>query len=169
MAERRASADSAAAGGTDAPPSPDAPEATGGAGEESLPGADERQAPEPAADPEAPAAPGPAAPAEPEPPANEPEPALPGDVRLYTGAARAERGKSLLVSGSVHSGGQPCSGARVDVLLGQSEASALPLGSLISDSRGEFRGTLVIPWNAALGDHALSATTSGCGARLGVR
>jgi hypothetical protein len=90
-------------------------------------------------------------------------------VRLYTGASRAERGKSLFVSGSVASDGHPCSGARVDVVLEQPQAAALPLGSLVSDSRGEFRGTLVIPWKAGLGEHALSATASFCAPRLGVR
>jgi hypothetical protein len=169
MAERRASTEGAApgTGATDAPASPEPP--AGSAEAQAEPGAEAGEAEALAADPEAPPEPGPAAPAQPDEPASEPELPLPGDVRLYTGAARAERGKSLLVSGSVQSGGQPCSGARVDVSLGQPEGPALALGSLVSDARGEFRGTLVIPWNAALGDHALNASASGCTPRLGVR
>lgn len=83
-------------------------------------------------------------------------------IQLSTGAARAERGRSLFVSGSVQSGERACSGARVDVLLGQPQGNSLPLGSLASDARGEFRGYLVIPWNAELGEHTLQATATGC-------
>jgi hypothetical protein len=84
-------------------------------------------------------------------------------VRLYTGAARAERGRGLIVSGNVQGAEErPCGGARVDVLLGQPNGEDLPLGSLVSDSRGEFRGNLVIPWNAELGEHTLIAAASGC-------
>ena len=88
--------------------------------------------------------------------------AAPSDVRLETGASRAERGRSLLVSGHVQAQGRPCSGARVDVTLGQASGAPLPLGSLVTDSRGNFRGHLVIPWNAALGSHALQATATAC-------
>lgn len=139
--------------------------------------------PAPASDtpePGAPAAPGePPAPAGPNPSspeATEPEEVLPAapsdplappsaapsDVRLETGASRAERGRSLLVSGHVQAQGRPCSGARVDVTLGQASGAPLPLGSLVTDSRGNFRGHLVIPWNAALGSHALQATATAC-------
>ena len=70
----------------------------------------------------------------------------------------------------VQSGGRVCSGARVDVVLVQPERADLPLGSLVSDARGEFRGNLVIPWNAALGEHTLTAIATGCAPRgRGVR
>jgi hypothetical protein len=84
------------------------------------------------------------------------------EVHLYTGAARAERGRSLFVSGSVQGSERPCSGARVDVVLAQANGNDLPLGSLVSDPRGEFRGYLVIPWNAELGEHTLIAAATGC-------
>jgi transglutaminase superfamily protein len=95
--------------------------------------------------------------------------ALVGEVHLRAIAARAERGKSLFVSGNVQNGAGACSGARVDVALSRDNAEPLPLGSLVSDGRGEFRGSLVIPWNAVLGDHALVASATGCAARPGVR
>lgn len=169
MAERRVSAGAAPAAEGGAEDTPELAEpAAGDPGARDLP-ADEPARAEPEGGPEPAEAPAPATPAEPRQQPAEPEPLQPGDVRLHTGAARAARGKSLYVSGSVASGGHPCSGARVDVLLEQGEAAALPLGSLVSDSRGEFKGTLVIPWNAALGEHALSATASFCSPRLGVR
>jgi hypothetical protein len=95
------------------------------------------------------------------PPSPVPAPST-GGVRLYTGAARAERGRSLFVAGSVESGDRACSGARVDVLLARPNGTSLPLGSLVSDGRGEFRGNLVIPWNAELGEHTLAAAATGC-------
>jgi hypothetical protein len=101
--------------------------------------------------------------------APEQAPALTGEVHLRTGAARAERGKSLFVSGNVLNGADACRGARVDISLTRTNAEPLPLGSLVSDSRGEFRGSLVIPWNAVLGDHTLVAAATGCSARPGVR
>ena len=108
----------------------------------------------------------PLAPADPSPG----EPPSEADVQLRAVAERAARGKSLFVSGVVQSGGRVCSGARVDVVLVQPERESLPLGSLVSDARGEFRGNLVIPWNATLGEHGLLATASGCAPRgRGVR
>jgi Transglutaminase-like superfamily len=106
-----------------------------------------------------------------EPPPAEPAPAPPAsppstNVRIYTGAARAERGRSLFVSGSVQGTERACGGARVDVVLAQPDGNNLPLGSLVSDTHGEFRGNLVIPWNAELGDHTLLATATGCKPRL---
>jgi hypothetical protein len=127
--------------------------------------------------PDAPAlAPTPAPPAsenraEPAGPGLEPAPAAPppaapaptaGNVRLYTGAARAERGHSLFVSGSAQGSERACNGARIDVRLSQPNGNDLPLGSLVSDPRGEFRGYLVIPWNAELGEHTLVAAAHGC-------
>jgi hypothetical protein len=110
---------------------------------------------------------GPPAPAEPVPGE---APAAPADVLLRTQAERAERGKSLFVSGQVQSGSRICSGARVDVVLVQPGRADLPLGSLVSDARGEFRGNLIIPWNAGLGEHTLLATATGCASRgRGVR
>jgi hypothetical protein len=117
-------------------------------------------------DPAGTTAPDPAAAApEPEPaPAEAPAPTR-VDVQLHTGAERAERGKSLFVSGSVLGEARACSGARVDVTLGRPDGEGLPLGSLVSDPRGEFRGNLVIPWNAELGEHTLIAVATGCKTR----
>jgi hypothetical protein len=153
-------------------PSPD-PSAPGSAGQ---PGSEPTSDRSGAAQPQPDGDDGVDAPADPEPPPGAPPPspeeqapAAAGEVHLRTGAARAERGKSLFVSGSVQSGAGACSGARVDVALSRDNADPLPLGSLVSDGRGEFRGSLVIPWNAVLGDHALVATATGCSARPGVR
>lgn len=115
----------------------------------------------PPADPDAPGD-APSEPLDPAPaPVEAPVPTL-GDIRVESGASRAERGKALVVSGNVQGESRPCSGARVDVLLGQTNGEALPLGSLVTDARGDFRGPLVIPWNAALGEHTLLATATGC-------
>jgi hypothetical protein len=89
---------------------------------------------------------------------------LSGGVTFNTGAARAERGKTLAVSGWVKQDRRACNGSRVDVLLESVGHPPLALGTLVSDERGEFRGRLVIPWNAPLGEHTLSAQASGiCG------
>lgn len=155
MAERRVTQPEGA-------PAPDAP-------------LDPAAAPPPASDdpPLAPAAPLPDAPppvpAPDDAPSEPPEPApveapapSVGDIRIESGSSRAARGKSLVVSGNVRGESGPCSGARVDVLLGQTNGEALPLGSLVTDPRGDFRGPLVIPWSAALGEHTLLATATGC-------
>jgi hypothetical protein len=113
--------------------------------------------------PSDPGAPGglPSSPLDPAAPSAPPSPSI-GNIRLESGATRAERGKSLVVSGNVQRDTHPCSGARVDILLAQPNGEPLALGSLITDSRGDFRGPLVIPWSAALGEHTLMATASGC-------
>jgi len=160
MAERRAA------------PSASEPGAEAGPGQERVPGA-EPSPPDPAEPGQrlaAPEAPLPSAPAAPPEPAPSEAPATPADVLLRTQAERAERGKSLFVSGLVQSGGRVCSGARVDISLVQPERADLPLGRLVTDPRGEFRGNLVIPWNAALGEHTVLATATGCAPRgRGVR
>jgi Transglutaminase-like superfamily len=161
MVERRvtASAESPAEGAAGAPPT-------------ALP-TDPRMTPSALSSPPPPVAPPPkdngGAPDDPElepPPSTLPAPApaapTTSNVHLYTGAARAERGRSLFVSGSVQDTERACNGARVDVLLGQPNGNDLPLGSLVSDGRGEFRGNLVIPWNAELGEHTLIAAATGC-------
>lgn len=111
---------------------------------------------EPAADPPAP----PAEPAAAPPPAL-PDDLAPGSVLLRTGAARAERGKGLFVSGQVQDEGRACSGASIEITLQQAGGQALALGTLVSDARGEFRGHLVVPWSASLGEHTLAATARG--------
>lgn len=166
MAERRVPASAPAGPAGDGPPgaagapssSPapagDAPEPDEGAGE---PAPSTEPAPhEPAGDPEE---------SMPE-PAPLTMPAAPGvlspeSVRLHTGASKAERGKGLFVSGQVRNEGSACSGASIELTLQQPRGDAVPLGTLVSDARGEFRGHLVVPWNAALGEHALLATATG--------
>ncbi len=131
-----------------APSAPRAPEA------EPAPGAAPTEL-APDANLTAPPAPAPSA------PVSAPLPLPAGSVRLYSGAAKAERGKGLVVSGQLQSGGRACSGARVDILLAQPKSDPIALGTLVSDDQGEFRGSLVIPWNASLGEHSLSARPSG--------
>lgn len=90
-------------------------------------------------------------------------PALPpaGNVTLARGAPRAERGKALFISGRVAEGRRACSGVSVEVGLGARGGQTLPLGTLISDSRGNFGGSLVVPWNAPLGEHSVTARALG--------
>ena len=82
-------------------------------------------------------------------------------MRLRTGASKAERGKGLFVSGQVQGEGRACSGASIEIKLQQTGGDALALGTLESDAHGEFRGHLVVPWNASLGEHTLTATARG--------
>jgi hypothetical protein len=159
MAERRVTS-----------PDPNAPAAGGAPPESTAPR--EPTAAAPAAGP-APLAPNAADDGtEPDPAAMDPVPTSPpsppspapvtAGVRLYTGAARAERGRSLFVAGSVENGDRACNGARVDILLARPSGTPLPLGSLVSNGRGEFQGYLVIPWKAELGEHTLAAAATGC-------
>jgi hypothetical protein len=93
-----------------------------------------------------------------------------GSVTLNAGAPRAERGKGLFVSGQVSQGRQACSTARVDVMLGNAKGEFIRLGTLVSDEAGQFRGHLVIPWNAPLGHHTVVASAAGsCGRPLEIR
>lgn len=157
MAERRATAPEASPSDVPLDPAGAEPSAPGDAPPASPPSATPLPAePEPAED----------APGEPStepvsPPAEEPAPTI-GSIRLQSSASRAERGKSLVVSGNVRGETRPCAGARVDVLLAQEKGDPVPLGSLVTDARGDFRGPLVIPWSATLGEHSLLAMASGC-------
>jgi transglutaminase-like putative cysteine protease len=88
-------------------------------------------------------------------------------VTLTAGARNAERGKALLVSGRVQSGGRSCAGMSVQVDLTPSKAPSVPLGTLISDEAGNFSGRLIVPWSAPLGEHTLSArAVGGCEPQL---
>ena len=121
------------------------PGAEAGPGQPSVPGS-EASPPDPSQPGQrlgAPDTPPPSAPPAPAEPAPSEPPATPADVLLRTQAERAERGKSLFVSGLVQSGGRVCSGARVDVVLVQPERADLPLGSLVSDARGHSSQRLV--------------------------
>jgi hypothetical protein len=82
-------------------------------------------------------------------------------VRFARGARNAERGKALYVSGLVTASGQSCAGMSVQIELSDAQSNLLPLGTLISDSHGNFAGRLIVPWNAALGDHTLRARALG--------
>jgi hypothetical protein len=82
-------------------------------------------------------------------------------VTLSAGARSAERGKALLVSGRVLSGGRSCAGMSVQVDLSPPGGAGVPLGTLISDAAGNFSGRLIVPWSAPLGEHALSARAAG--------
>ena len=84
-----------------------------------------------------------------------------GNVTLARGAPRAERGKALFISGRVAEARRACSGVSVEVGLGARGGQILPLGTLISDSRGNFGGSLVVPWNAPLGEHSVTARALG--------
>jgi hypothetical protein len=51
----------------------------------------------------------------------------------------------------------------VELSLSVPDATPIALGTLMSDGHGEFSGSLIIPYEAALGDHSLLArATAGC-------
>jgi hypothetical protein len=82
-------------------------------------------------------------------------------ITFARGARNAERGKALFVSGLVTAGGHDCPGMSVEIELSDAQGNLLPLGTLISDPHGNFAGRLIVPWNAALGDHRLRARALG--------
>lgn len=167
LAERRGIRGAEAASGAPSSagqPSPGAvpPSTAGGAG---APGTREQPAPPPpGSEPDPLGAARPWPPEQPVDPAGAEEPSeasLRTRVRFTVATSSAERGKGLFVSGHVHGQSRACSGVRVDIGLALPEARPLPLGTLVSDDRGDFRGHLVIPWSAPLGQHELVARVRG--------
>lgn len=109
-------------------------------------------------------APGGATPSDLEPPPAAAPPAPPTGpeqtVLLRAPRPRAERGKTLQVAGQVRLGARSCRGSSVDVRL-MTSAGPVALGTLITDDLGKFEGSLVVPWDAPLGEHRLEAAASG--------
>jgi transglutaminase-like putative cysteine protease len=79
----------------------------------------------------------------------------------------AHRGVPLHVRGEVRADGEPCAHVSVDVWLREPASSRkTPLGTLATDDKGAFEGT-VVPSGVPLGDYDVTADTRGdarCGA-----
>jgi hypothetical protein len=98
-----------------------------------------------------------------------PAPAPP-DVSSLRAAGGAERGKALFVAGRVSDEGHACSGVSVALSLSGSSGPPIPLGTLVTDARGDFSGSLVVPYQVPLGAHALLARpSSGCALEVPTR
>ncbi len=89
------------------------------------------------------------------------EPLVISHVSFARGPKNAERGKALFVSGLISSGRRSCADMSVEVELSDAKGNLIPLGTLISDSNGNFAGRLIVPWNAGLGEHTLRARALG--------
>jgi hypothetical protein len=88
-----------------------------------------------------------------------------------TGEAR--RNAPLVLSGSVTADGEPCSHLAVEVALrppGPGSQQELSLGVVATDEKGAFKGALVVPRTASLGEYDVVARTRGntrCGRGVG--
>lgn len=93
--------------------------------------------------------------------------ALAGDERprskltLTVQGPSARRGAGLAVRGEVTAEGERCGHVMVDVLLRGAKGATVPAGSLATDERGAFDGSLVLPAAMALGDYEVVAITAG--------
>jgi hypothetical protein len=87
-------------------------------------------------------------------------------VTLAVGEPDTRRGSGLKVSGTVVAEREACSNVVVDITLREvgkaaSHAAELRVGSLATDARGSYQGSLVVPSNIPLGDYEVIAKTSG--------
>jgi hypothetical protein len=81
--------------------------------------------------------------------------------------AAPKRGAGLAVRGEVTAEGERCAHVMVEVVLRNAKGGVVPAGSLATDERGAFDGSLVLPSAMALGDYDVVAFTGGdarCGA-----
>lgn len=107
-----------------------------------------------ASDPTAPSAPSPSYPAEP----GRPPTAI--DVELD--GREVQRGQSVRLRGEVASEGKPCAHLRVDVVLtGGPRPGGVVIGSLSTDAKGRYDGSVVVPRDFSPGDYELSVATPG--------
>jgi hypothetical protein len=91
------------------------------------------------------------------------------ELSLTVSEQRVSRNESLHVKGVVRAGGEACVAVRVDIVLahGQQGARELALGTLATDEKGAFDGSVVVPTSLALGEYDVFAHTPGdsrCGA-----
>jgi transglutaminase-like putative cysteine protease len=93
--------------------------------------------------------------------------APPADISVADVGRDVRRGMPIHLEGQVKSGGSPCPNVRVDVLLRSTAApEGFLVGSLSTDERGAYDGSVVIPRELGLGDYELFLRTPG-GARCG--
>ncbi|WP_394845853.1 transglutaminase-like domain-containing protein [Pendulispora brunnea] len=87
-------------------------------------------------------------------------------VALAAANLDTRRGGPMRVSGNVRADGEACPNVVVDVVLREAgkssgRSSELRVGSLATDARGSFEGTLVVPSNIPTGDYDVVARTTG--------
>lgn len=76
-------------------------------------------------------------------------------------ATSARRGAPLELSGTAKAGDDPCAFARVDVVLEPEAGASVTIGSLPTDERGSFRGSVTIPLGIDVGNYTLSLKSPG--------
>lgn len=100
----------------------------------------------------------------------------PGDERptskitLSVGQSETRRGAPIPISGTVRADGSGCSMLTVSVILRDGAGKETRVGTLATDDKGAFSGTIVVPSSVALGDHRVIARTTGdgrCGEGVG--
>jgi len=88
----------------------------------------------------------------------------PASVEVEVESGEARRGGRIHVRGRVTADGEVCPAARIDFTLEAPRSRAFTLGSLPTDSKGQFDAELTVPLGLDVGDYSLSATTPGSGA-----
>lgn len=84
------------------------------------------------------------------------------DVTVAAIDSDVRRGFPFHVQGSVATSGAPCSHLRVDVVMTSPQLQqGIVIGSLSTDERGRFDGSVVIPRDFTLGDYDLVVSTPG--------
>jgi len=71
------------------------------------------------------------------------------------------RGATLAVAGRVLSGERGIPGLQVDLLLSRDGRIGYPVGSLVTDGQGRFRGSLKVPRDVEVGKYRVYAETPG--------
>ena len=91
-------------------------------------------------------------------------------LTLSVSGSEVRRGVPITVNGSVRSDGGSCSGLSVGLYLRDGGGHETRVGTAVTDDKGAFTGTIVVPSTVALGDHRVVAKTSGdgrCGEGVG--
>jgi hypothetical protein len=82
-------------------------------------------------------------------------------VTVNTARAQITRGERLDVAGSVSASAAVCDHVRVDLWLLRGAYERHALGTLMTDGRGHFSGSMVVPFNVPVGDYDVEASTPG--------
>ncbi len=72
-----------------------------------------------------------------------------------------DRGSALTVKGHVRHGSSGVEGLQVDLLLSRDGRVGYPVGSLVTDQKGHFRGQLPVPRDVEVGTYRVYAETPG--------
>ncbi|UQA63742.1 transglutaminase-like domain-containing protein [Polyangium aurulentum] len=110
------------------------------------------------------AAPTTSAPTPAEPPPAQPN-LPPSEISVGEVSRDVRRGTPIRLQGEVKSAGNICPFVRIDVVLrGPAAPEGIVVGSLSTDERGAYDGSVVIPRELSLGDYDLSLRTPGSAA-----